>query len=226
MARLYPGRIPSNVNRDAKYAIVSARGGRMEVRLIYRASARERELLTTDRHEEVVEMVNSVKVEKTGQPGGAFYINEYYHVVVPTARGDGCYYGGTYENLLVFDYEGTLLSPRAPKGLRPGDLWRGPHVGISYTLAAGGNDIKYESKDGRHRTEHRLSDHVSNAAAAAIAHRLRSVKGFAGGRIYINEVGEFFAPLGGESGAISYLYLGHLEDDQWFPLPDVDHDDP
>ncbi len=175
MARLYPGRIPSNVNRDAKYAIVSARGGRMEVRLIYRASARERELLTTDRHEEVVEMVNSVKVEKTGQPGGAFYINEY---------------------------------------------------GISYTLAAGGNDIKYESKDGRHRTEHRLSDHVSNAAAAAIAHRLRSVKGFAGGRIYINEVGEFFAPLGGESGAISYLYLGHLEDDQWFPLPDVDHDDP
>jgi len=60
------------------------------------------------------------------------------------------------------------------------------------------------------------------AAAAALAHRLRSVKGFAGGRIYINEAGEFFAPIPGRSNNLSYLYLGPLGEDQWFPPPDVD----
>jgi hypothetical protein len=196
----------------------------MEVRLVYRLNERERQLLTTDRHDVLVEAVNKVKMEVTGQPGGAFYINENFDVLVPTAKG-GCYYAGNYGTLLEFDFEGSTVGPRPPKGLRPGDRWRGPHVGIPYTLAAGGNDIKYDAKDGRLRTEHRLSDHVGQPAAAGLAQRLRNVKGFAGGRIYINEAGEFFAPIQTRSGTLAYLYLGALDEDQWFPAPDVDRGD-
>ena len=225
MAIPYPGLRASNVNKDAKYSVVSSRSGGMEVRLIFRVSARERQLLTTDRHDRLVDKVNAVKLEDTGQRGGAFYINEYFDVLVPTVGG-GYFFAGTYEKLLEFDMDGTTLSPRAPAGLLPGQPWPGPHAGIKYTLAAGGNDIKYELEDGRRSVEHRLSDYVSAQAAAALAHRLREVKGGAGGGIYINEAGEFFAPIMGSSATdsrgLAYLYLGPLGDDQWFPPPEVE----
>src|SRR5688572_3869824 len=99
---LYPGLIPSNVSRDAKYSVVSSRNGGMEIRLVYRISARERELLTTDRHDSLVDMVNSVKVAATGQPGGAFYINEHLHVLVPTPAG--CFFAGHCSELLQFEF--------------------------------------------------------------------------------------------------------------------------
>jgi hypothetical protein len=57
---IYPGHVPSNVARDAKYSVVWGSEGRMEVRLIYRISGGERVLLTTDRHDELVEMVNEI----------------------------------------------------------------------------------------------------------------------------------------------------------------------
>jgi hypothetical protein len=193
----------------------------MEVRLVYRVTARERELLTTDRHDALVAMVNQVKVEETDQLGGAFYINEYFDVLVPTQAG-GCFYAGTYEKLLEFDFEGGIISPRPTAGLQPGEPWPGPHVGICYRLTAGGNDIKYErSVRLRRIQEYRLSDLIGQRAAAQLANRLRQIKGSQGGRVYINEVGEFFAPMNDGDGGISYVYLGPLEDDPWFPAPDV-----
>jgi hypothetical protein len=69
--------------------------------------------------------------------------------------------------------------------------------------------------------EHWLSDHVDHHAASQLAKRLRQVKGPEGGRVYINEVGEFFAPIDNRDGTVSYVYLGPLEDDPWFPAPDV-----
>ncbi len=224
MTLSYPGLIPSNVNKDAKYSVVTRQAGGMEVRLVYRVTARERELLTTDRHDALVAMVNQVKVEETDQLGGAFYINEYFDVLVPTQAG-GCFYAGTYEKLLEFDFEGGIISPRPPTGLQPGEPWPGPHVGICYKLAAGGNDIKYERlvRPGRIQ-EYRLSDYVDQRAAAQLANRLRQIKGSQGGRVYINEVGEFFAPMNDGDGDVSYVYLGPLEDDPWFPVPDVPRD--
>jgi hypothetical protein len=69
--------------------------------------------------------------------------------------------------------------------------------------------------------EHWLSDHVGRGAAAQLANRLRQIKGPQGGRVYINEVGEFFAPIDDGDSGVSYVYLGPLEDDPWFPAPDV-----
>lgn len=213
---IYPGLAPSNPSKDAKYSVVSGEGG-YEVRLVYRVSSREVALLTTGDHDELVDMVNTVKTEVTGQPGGAFYINEFRDVLVPGA-GE-CHFAGIYEDNLAFDFDGPVISPEAPADLEPGDEWLGPHVGIRYTLAAGGRDIRYELKNGNRILQVKLSDEVGAGAAASLAARLASVKGSAGGRIYINESSEFFAPPSG--GGSEFLYLGSLGEDAWFPAPDV-----
>ena len=221
----YPGLCPSNVNKDAKYSVVYSPTEPMEIRLVYRVSNREKELLTTDRHDELVEMVNKVKLELTGFPGGAFYINEYRDVLVPDTNNGGSVYAGNYTRNLEFDYNGTLITPRAPQGLDPGDPWPGPHVGIRYTLMAGGGDIRYELRSGRTIREHWLSDDVGPRPANELARRIARVKGNSGGRLYINEACEMFAPLGGAEGGVEYTYLGPLADSAWFDAPDVDRGD-
>lgn len=217
MALPYPGNIPSNVSKDAKYSVVSGREG-YEVRLKFRLSSRETELLTTDKHPELVEMVNEVKQEFNGALGGAFYINEFRDVLVPTVGGD-CYFAGTYQRTLEFDMDGQTIGPKALPGLQPGDVWSGPHVGIRYKLKAGGRDISYERVSGSRVTEYRLSDEHGPDDAAALAKRLATHKSDAGGRIYLNEAGEFFAPPSSPAG--DYTYLGGLDEDLWFPPPDL-----
>jgi hypothetical protein len=221
----YPGLCPSNVNKDAKYSVVHSPTVSMKIRLVYRVSNREKELLTTDRHDELVDMVNKVKLELTGWSGGAFYINEYRDVLVPDTINGGSVYAGNYTRDLEFDYNGTLITPRAPQGLDPGDPWPGPHVGIRYTLIAGGGDIRYELKSGSTIYERCLSEDVGPRRANELARRIATIKGNSGGRFYINEACEMFTPLGGEEGGVEYLYLGPLEDSAWFHAPDVDRGD-
>ncbi len=221
----YPGLAPSNVSKDAKYSVVHSTAGSMEIRLVYRVSNRERELLTTDHHPELVEMVNSVKVSLHDAPGGAFYINEYRDVLVPDTMPGRCLYAGNYARDLEFDYNGSLIAPRPPDGLRPQDPWPGPHVGIKYILVAGGDDVKYELQSGRTRYEHRLSDDVGAPNARELARRISAIKGSAGGRFYINEACEMFAPMNGAEGGVEYIYLGPLADSAWFDAPDVERGD-
>lgn len=212
----YPGLVPSNVSKDAKYSVRS-REGEWHVSLVYRLNNREQELLTTADHPELVEMVNDVKVEANGVAGGTFYINEFGDVVVPAA--DGHYWGGHYERVLEFSFDGGVISPQAPRGLQPGDPWPGPHVGIRYVLTADRKDIRYELKPTRTRTiKVHLSDEVGPDAAARLARRLLDAKGEAG-RIYINEAAEFFSPPGQLGDPL--VYLGPLGEDFWFDPPDL-----
>lgn len=215
----YPGLIPSNVNKDAKYSVVHGDDG-MQVRLLFQLNHKEKAILTTDRHDDLVEMVNAVKQADGSAPGGAFYINEFFDVLVPTQSG--CYFAGSYERVLEFDLDGLIVSPNRAPGVEPGDPWPGPHVGIGYVLAAGGSDIYYKAKNGKIERREDLSEHVSEAAAARLANRLAAVKGTQGGRIYINECGEFFSPPSGSSD--QHTYLGALDEDAWFPAPDVPRD--
>jgi hypothetical protein len=211
---LYPGYTPLNVAKDAKYSVNTAG----EVRLEYQESARVRFLLSTDRHPDLVEMVNAVKKELTGQAGGAFYINEFKAVLVPDGRGGRCYWAGDYQETLEFRDKELFVSPVAPGGLQPGDVWPGPRVGIKYVLTAGGSDIRYELVDGRRREIVLLSDDAGPSAAARTARLVAETKGTAGGPFYVNECREAFAPVGGD-GSYHYLYVGSLDGLAWFRPP-------
>jgi len=212
---LYTGHTPSNVAKDAKYT-VTAEG---DVRLTYRVNTREKELLTTSKHPKLVKMVNAIKQELNGVPGGVFYINEFGDVLVPGQLAGTCYWAGHYASTLKFTFGDGYLSPEAPAGLRPADKWPGPHPGVRYVLTAGARDIRYHRKDGNRVTEIYLSDEVGESAAKATAGRIGAIKGPSGGRFYINERCELFAPVASNDYE-HFLYIGHLEDSAWFDPPE------
>jgi hypothetical protein len=213
----YTGNSPARVSKDAKYTVTA--GG--AIRLEYQESRRVRWLLTTEDHEALADMVNAVKRElpgRDGRDGGAFYINEFKAVLVPDGQGGSCFWAGDYERELIFR-EGELeVTPRAPEGLDPGEVWSGPHVGIPYVLNAGATDLRYETVDGRRRESVFLSDHVGASAARATAAFIAEVKGQSGGRVFVNEMCELFAPVG-IAGDWEYQYIGPLDENAWFKPP-------
>ncbi len=223
----YLGNCPRNVARDAKYrtrSSGSSEGGSV-VALVYRASEDERWYPTTEDHPKLCKMVNGVKLSLDLPPNGAFYINEYQQVIVPSVQSDRYHYAGQYEDALEFEFEGRILSgkPLDANGnaLSPGDLWIGPHPGVPYTLAAGGDDIKYTIRP-RPQVERiiKLSKEIGIDQARAVARSIRRVKGFMGGRFYVNEFRAIFAPVARESNW-EYVYIGKLDMEKWFPAPAI-----
>jgi hypothetical protein len=232
---VFTGNCPKSVSKEAKYAIRTRRGLPV-VALVYATESGERLLATTQEHPDLVELVNAVKTRKGSAPNGPFYVNEYGQVLVPVVVGlDTIYYqADEYDLPLRFLFEGRVLSGEgldlAGKPLVPGGIWVGPHPGIPYVLAAGQLDIYYVATVRPDVTRKvRLSTFVGAEAAAALAGRIRGVKGWKGGRFYINEWREMFAPL--NKGATNeFRYIGHLDlDDPWFPKtrhPELDKEQP
>jgi hypothetical protein len=220
----FTGNCPKNVSRDAKYSVRTRRGD-VVVGLLYRTDEGEEWHAATDEHEELVEMVNAVKTTKGDAPNGPFYVNEYGQVIVPVGPEAEYFLAGEYEGLLRFEFEGHVLSgePIARDGgeLRPGDLWEGPHPGIPYVLTADGRDIYYVSEPRAYVTKQvRLSSQVGAPDASVLARRIQQVKGWGGGRFYVNEWCEMFAPISDSSG-LRYRYVGSLDlfNDPWFDKP-------
>jgi len=64
-----------------------------------------------------------------------------------------------------------------------------------------------------------LGQAVGSTRALETAKRIRGLKGYSGGRFYINEWRAMFAPVK-ELGEYKYVYLGQLTEDlPWFPKP-------
>lgn len=219
----FEGNCPRNVAKDAKYSI-KYEAGNSVVGIVYRAPQGERWHPTAYEHPELVEMVNEVKSSLTGAPGGAFYINEYSQVIVPRVGERDYYLAGEYSQSLQFEFEGHILSGNAVdlsgKPLQPGEKWEGPHPGIPYVLKSNASDIYYDVEI-RPQVTKRVSliDYHDRAVVKPLLHRIGRIKGFAGGRFYINEFRQMFAP-GTTKEGIEYYYIGRLEKlDIWFPKP-------
>ncbi len=219
---VFKGNCPKNVNKDAKY-VVRTIDGRQVIALRYLHTNGEQWLATTEDHPALVRMVNAVKTSMGDGPNGPFYINEYQQVIVPVA--DSTYYSaGEYNESLRFEFEGVTLSGEAVdlngRSLSPDDDWDGPHPGIPYILKAGGSDIYYKANPRPNVTiQVFLSEKVGTGAARSLADRIQAVKGPDGGRFYINEWREMFAPVQ-EIDGYAYRYIGHLDNnDPWFPKP-------
>lgn len=208
---LYSWNVPSNVSKDARYTC----GLDGTIRLVFDLGNREETLLTTDQHPELVAMVQACKHHFGESPAGVFYINEYGHVLVKAA--DKTWYSGHYHELLEFEFEGRTIGPKPAPGLKAGDRWNGPHVGINYKLAADGRDIYFRrpTRPGVLRKEV-LSDYVDPAPVLRLA---RPVK-LQGGRLYLNEARALFTPIP-DGGNVAYTYLGSVEPHEWFPAPNL-----
>jgi len=221
--QLFSGNCAGNVVKDAKYVVRLDGPGEFKIGLLFRAGGGETWHMSTVEHLELVKMVNKIKEEVSGSPGGPFYINEYRQVVVPAGSNERqMYLAGEYSAPLDFKFEGKTISTRpvSPNGtpLQPGDKWLGPRVGIRYTLAAGGGDIRYESKPRPNVTK---TVKLTEAIDIAKANRtLNMVKQFKrdGGAIYLNDSLSVFVPIT-HSDPLEYIYCGQLSLDAWFPKP-------
>jgi hypothetical protein len=220
---LFTGNCPENVAKDAKYAVRSE-GRKIVIGLTFRAPNREKWYATTEEHPKLAEMVNAVKTTKGDSRHGPFYVNEYSQVIVPVGQEATYYLAGEYTRPLRFDFEGKILSGDAVdldgRPLKPGDTWIGPHPGIPYVLAAGGKDIKY-TREVRRRVskEILLSEAIGAEKATLMAKNIRDVKGWEGGRFYVNEWRRIFAPVA-RGDAWEYVYIGQLADmTSWFHKP-------
>jgi hypothetical protein len=222
----FEGNSQPNVSKDAKYHVKVKDGFKIEIP--YEADEFDRWILATKEHPELVAMINRVRTDLNEDLGGAFYINEYKQVLVPDRRERIFYLAGIYTEPLRFRFDDgkrivTISGEAVDLDGNPipvGGPWRGLHEGLRYVLAAGGRDIYYNSSPRPDviRTV-RLSRCVGEDDAAQLASRVCEVKGFSGGRFYLNEWREMFAPLGEDDTAtMEYLYIGHLStEDPWFP---------
>ena len=217
---LYRGAWPQNVSKLAKYAVRFIDGG-LENHGSLRGGEGLRYLAVEGAEADLVARINAVKVAVREQPGGAFYINEYRHVIVPVSGSPGSgatsqyYYAGRLDTDLTFEFEGRPLTTRPfrPDGtpLNPGDRWVGPRPGIPYVLAAGGADIYFEtpaltdddppairpSMTRRIQLSKVLGDRALTGRAAR---PIADIRGTQGGRFYVNEHGAAFTPISAGEG--------------------------
>lgn len=239
---LYPGAWPQVVSKLAKYAIRFI-DGEWKATVLYEAGAGLRYLAVEGASPRLVEMVNAVKRFAHEQPGGAFYINEYRHLIVPVrasspdGRGSECYYAGRLQDDLRFDFEGKPLTTKPIRldgtPLGPGDPWVGPRPGIPYVLAAGGGDVYYETPaltdEDPPRLRARMTRRVQLSNILGDRGLLRravkpivDIRGHQGGRFYVNENVAIFSPVAqGDGNGIDYVYCGQIDREAWFPEPPV-----
>lgn len=237
---LYRGVWPQNVSKLAKYG-VRFLDGDWKITVLYEVSAGLRYLAVEGDMADLASRINAVKTALRDQAGGAFYVNEYRHVLVPvadtSASGFGSHYyqAGRLDADLIFEFEGEPLTTKPVRRdgapLNPGDRWVGPRPGIPYVLAAGGSDIYFESPalsdDDPPRVRPSMTRRVllskilgDKAAVARAVRPVAGVRGHQGGRFYVNEHGAMFTPVGaGDGNGLDYIYCGQIDRALWFPEP-------
>jgi len=239
---LYRGVWPQNVSKLAKYSVRFIDGD-WKITVLYEAGEGLRYLAVEGGGADLTSRINAVKMALQDQPGGAFYVNEYRHVLVPvkgdasSGAGSHYYYAGRLAGDFRFEFEGKPLTtkPVHPNGkpLKHGERWIGPRPGIPYVLAAGGGDIYYEtpaltetdppairpSMTRQVRLSRVLGD---KALVARAVQPIADLRGYQGGRFYVNEHGAIFTPVdAGDGNGLDYLYCGKIDPSAWFPEPSV-----
>lgn len=241
--KLYRGVWPQNVSKLAKYGVRFLEGT-WKITVLFDAGDGLRFLAVEGASEDLASRINVIKSAVQSSPGGAFYLNEYRHVIVPVAGDPGSganshyYYAGRLDADLTFTFEGLPLTTKPIRAdglsMAPGDKWIGPRPGIPYVLAAGASDIYYETPALTDSDPPQVRPSVTRkvvlskvladrAAASNSASLIARVRGHQGGRFYVNEHGAAFTPVSaGDGNGLDYVYCGQIDREKWFPEPPVD----
>ncbi len=234
--KLYRGQWPKVAGKTAKYAVRIVER-EWKVTVSYDLGEGLMFLAVESGDTGIAERVNKIKRALVGQEGGAFYINEYQHLIVPVTRNgtSQCFSGGKAESDFTFEFEEKRLTSKPidmnGNPLNPGDLWVGPRPGIPYKLAAGGKDIYYESPaltdtdppDIRQRVTQKIHLSKVQQDKSVVTMALKpvlDVRGYEGGRFYVNEQRAIFTPVDkGDGNGLDYRYCGQVDLSAWFPEP-------
>lgn len=159
--------------------------------------------------------VNSAKTFVGGAAGGAFLVNEWGQVLVPSNNGSRkIALAGVLEGQLEFENPFDSKTPvalAAVDGLRPGDAWKWPYVGCRYNLSKR-HEIYCQKREGNGvefvpRRDDRLVD------------ALRSVRPHGAVRFLVNPAGVVLTkrPAGSwDEETWAPVYVGQIRPDLWF----------
>lgn len=182
-----------------------------------------------DPHQDLVELVNSLKEMEGNPAGGSFSINEHCQVIARTSAPAGYKQNTIYivglTNGVVQQYtqtitfEGGTLDPTVTP--REGEIWPGPRCGSTYRFAAPGNkkppthnlDEVWTEIEGQLDF---LSMHIHPAAYPPRSGPLADFLGALrrqlpqGGRFRVNQHGRAFT-------ADQNVFIGIVPMTAWFP---------
>lgn len=154
-----------------------------------------------------------------GNPGGSFVINEWGQVIVPSVEGDrrrflvGSLSGSWC--LVSPDDERELVSLEDDRGLRCGDPWNRPYVGIPYHLSERGW-IYFV-----HRAPHGESVVYPPLQDEALIESIRSIRRRGPVKFIVNPFGLVLTkrPTQGwlDEEEWEPVYLGRINYRRWFP---------
>jgi len=155
--------------------------------------------------EELVKAINKAKIRMSGGEGGAFVINEFGQVIVPSIWGYG-------ERLLVGEVEGVLLFEDPcggdiidlsdDTGLQTNDPWDKPYVGVQYNLHRDSNIYYYDSELG--------SSEYPPKQDRELIKKLRKIRRYGAVRFIVNQYGLVLTKI--PEGEY------REDDDKWVPV--------
>ena len=233
---LYRGQWPQNVSKMSKYT-VKIDDGKWKIMVHHDIGEGLVFLAVEGSGTDIPERVNNIKRKFTGQDGGAFYVNEFHHLIVPVSRDNTSHYycGGRVDPNFVFEFEGVKLTSRPVDRngakLSIGETWVGPRPGIPYVLAAGGKDIYFETPAVTSSTPPELREGITKkvqlskvlkdkSLVSKATTPISNVRGQQGGRFYVNEHQAIITPVDKNDGnGLEYIYCGQIEYSTWFPEP-------
>ena len=163
-----------------------------------------------EEHRSLVEAVNSLKVQHSGQGGGAFRINEYGQVIVPTGMGGAgsAFCPGRVNGAITFEHPDGYIFDLCGRNAAIGDVWDKPVVAFRY-IVRNDDTISFESHpDSLTREWHRLPSPQPSFASAA-----RSVRGQQGFALFVNDQGAAVVKCAPNWTA---RYVGEIDLGDWF----------
>lgn len=207
--RLWKGRYRRPVGNEPTYH-VSTRG---EVNLIwfdegFRAKC---PVIVSVAVKQMADAVNAIKRAKAGQGGGGFVINEFGQVISPIAESRDRYLVGECNGILYFknsmnNNERTSLND---SGLKLGDEWKKPYIGISYNLN------QYDQICFRKEDEDGCTEIYPSKQDTDLIKKLRKVREDGYIRFIVNQYGVVLTKKE-INGTWKGIYVGQINYDKWF----------
>jgi hypothetical protein len=161
----------------------------------------------------LAQAVNDGKAAQGAPPGGAFLIDEYGRVLVPARDGAAAsvFVVGECTGSLRFHdpfSPGAVIDLYADDGLRVGDPWDRPYLGMRYQLSAR-NEIYHWNED-----EAGAAKVVPPAQDPMMIASLRTVRPYGAVRFLVGPGGIVLTKL---PPAWEPTYVGRLDLRTWFP---------
>jgi hypothetical protein len=155
---------------------------------------------------------NAKRLLSNSEGGGSFIINEFGQIIVPSSYGNGerMYVGEINGTLQFFNPNTTQLFDFGDNGLKSGDEWKKPYLGVEFKLSYN-NKIsqKIINEDGEQNIFPEQQD-------MDLIAKLRKIRPSGGCRFIVNHQKIVLTKKEYSKYDWRPIYVGHINYNKWF----------